>query len=117
MFFAYRIFALSGSDAILEAALLICIIGLTWCCGGVSKLLLRGNVVQTGAQTWAEAGQTEEREKKEDFRSTNSNLSLFGPDLKILLKAGWEKKKLARCKDFSQTIKWTVFFFSLNNNG
>lgn len=47
----HRIFTLSGSDTILEAALFVCIIGLTWCCCWVHKLLLRGDVIQAGAHS------------------------------------------------------------------
>lgn len=47
----HRIFTLSRSDTVLEATLFICIVGLTGGCGGVHKLLLGGDVVQTGAHT------------------------------------------------------------------
>lgn len=57
----HRIFTLSRSDAVLEAALFVCIVGLTRCCGGVHKLLLGRDVVQTGAHSWAER-----REKGQD---------------------------------------------------
>lgn len=55
----HRIFTLARSDAVLEAALFVCIVGLTWGGGGVHKLLLGRDVVQTGAHTGAEAHQTE----------------------------------------------------------
>lgn len=47
----HRVFTLSRSDAVLEAALFICVVGLTRRCGGVHKLLLGRDVVQTGAHT------------------------------------------------------------------
>lgn len=47
----HRVFTLARSDAILEAALFICIVGLTRCCCWVYKLLLGGDVIQAGAHT------------------------------------------------------------------
>lgn len=47
----HRVFTLPRSDAVLEAALFVCVVGLTRCCGGVHKLLLGGDVVQAGAHT------------------------------------------------------------------
>lgn len=49
----HRIFTLSRSDTVLEATLFVCVVSLTRCCGGVYKLLLGWDVVQTGAHTWA----------------------------------------------------------------
>lgn len=60
----HRIFTLSWSDAILEAALLVGVVGLTRCRGWIHKLLLGWDVIQAGAHTWAKTHRTREEKRK-----------------------------------------------------
>lgn len=48
---AHRVFTLARADAVLEAALLVCVVGLPRRRGGIHELLLGRDVVEAGAHT------------------------------------------------------------------
>lgn len=93
--YTHRVFALSRPDAVLKAALFVCIVGLTWRCGGVHKLLLWRDVVQAGAHTWAKGGNRKNNTKQAAVSlPAPSATRMFLWPSEILHQSSWDRSFL-----------------------